>query len=149
MKKLKKLISLTFVFMTLLFIGTTNSCTKPIPPKPDCELNNYGSVTVKNETGLNIWVDVTWGNVVENYEKLLYNGNSYKYNKIPAGSIEIWYTYTGNDWYYNVEYLDACEDMTYRWYRSGKGADSGISLDILDRSGTLIKTITKFESKIK
>ena len=138
-----------FAIFALIATVIVFSCTKPEPPKPDCEINHYGSVTVKNETGYNIWVDVTWGNIVENYEKLLYNGNSYKYTNIPAGNIEIWYTYTGNDWYYNYENLSACEDMTYRWYRSGKGADSDISLDILDSNGTVMKTITKFEKSTK
>jgi len=90
------------------------------PVRPDCEINNYGSVTVKNSTGYNVWVDVTWGNITENYEKLLYNGGSYKYSKVPAGSIEIWITFDGSDWYYEYESLSSCEDMTYTWYLTGK-----------------------------
>jgi len=95
------------------------SCEKE-PPIPACERDRVGTVTVKNSTGYNIWTDVTWGNVVENYEKLLYNGNSYKYNQIPAGSIEIWVSFDGQDWSYNYESLSSCEDMTYTWYLSSR-----------------------------
>jgi len=107
--------------LALAFIGAIviSSCEKE-PPRPQCEIDNVGTVTVKNSTGYNVWVDVTWGNVVENYEKLLYNGNSYKYNQIPAGSIEIWVSFDGSDWSYNYENLSACENMTYTWYLSGK-----------------------------
>lgn len=58
--------------LVLAFIGAIiiSSCEVE-PPKPECELQNYGSVTVKNSTGYNVWVDVTWGSITENYEKLL------------------------------------------------------------------------------
>ena len=105
--------------LALAFIGAIviTSCVKE-PPRPQCEIDNVGTVTVKNSTGYNVWVDVTWGNVVENYEKLLYNNNTYKYTNIPAGSIEIWVSFDGNDWYYEYESLSACENMTYTWYLS-------------------------------
>jgi len=105
--------------LALAFIGAIviSSCEKE-PPRPQCEIDNVGTVKVVNSTGYNVWVDVTWGNVVENYEKLLYNNNTYKYTNIPAGSIEIWVSFDGNDWYYEYENLSACEDMTYTWYLS-------------------------------
>lgn len=88
--------------LALAFIGAliTFSCEDPYvePPRPDCEINNYGSVTVKNNTGYNVWVDVTWGSISTNYEKLLYNGNSYKYSRVHAGSIECWITFDGTNW---------------------------------------------------
>jgi len=107
--------------LALAFIGAIiiTSCEKK-PIIPPCERDNVGTVTVKNSTGYNVWVDVTWGNVVENYEKLLYNNNTYKYSNIPAGRIEIWITFDNNDWYYEYENLSACQDMTYTWYLSGK-----------------------------
>jgi len=105
---------LTGIFATGALFAVA-ACEKE-PPIPACERDRVGTVTVKNSTGYNIWTDVTWGNVVENYEKLLYNGNSYKYNQIPAGSIEIWVSFDGQDWYYEYENLSACEDMTFTWY---------------------------------
>lgn len=113
MKKIKFIFALWVVLMGAVFV--IQSCeTEPIVPA--CERDRVGTVTVKNSTGYNVWVDVTWGDVVENYEKLLYNGNTYKYNSIPAGSIEIWVSFDGNDWYYEYESLSSCEDMTYTWY---------------------------------
>jgi len=114
---MKKFLAIITVLMLSVF--TFNSCEKE-PPRPQCEIDNVGTVTVKNNTGYNVWVDVTWGNVVENYEKLLYNGNSHKYNQIPAGTIEIWVSFDGSDWSFNYESLSACEDMTYTWYLSSR-----------------------------
>jgi len=111
--------------MSLTAIMITFPSCEKVDPRPACEIGNYGSVTVKNSTGYNVWVDVTWGNVVENYEKLLYNGNTYKYNEVPAGSIEIWVSFDGNDWYYEYEGLSACEAMTYTWYLTSKKSANG------------------------
>lgn len=108
MKRL--LLAFVLVFSAILF-----SCEEKVVI-PDCELNHYGNVTVKNSTGYNVWVDVTWGNVSINYEKLLYNGGTHKYNEIPSGSIEIWVTFDNVDWYYEYENLSDCEAMTYTWY---------------------------------
>ena len=123
MKKISVLSTIFALFIGLTFFLT--SCEPPEPPRPQCEIDNVGTVTVKNSTGYNIWTDVTWGNVVENYEKLLYNGNSYKYSNIPAGSIEIWVSFDGNDWYYEYESLSACEDMTFTWYLNSRKSANG------------------------
>jgi len=129
MKKILLKFALVLAFIGTIFIL---SCEPPEPPRPDCEINNYGSVTVKNSTGYNIWVDVTWGNVIENYEKLLYNSNSYKYTHVPAGSIEIWVTFDGTDWSFNYENLSSCEDLKYTWYLSNKksAGDCPFILDV-------------------
>jgi len=115
----RSLFLLTFVLS--IFAGAIffQSCETE-PPIPPCERDNVGTVTVKNSTGYSVWVDVTWGNVVENYEKLLYNGNTYKYNNIPAGGIEIWVSFDNDDWYYEYENLSACEDMTFTWYLNAR-----------------------------
>ena len=122
MKKFRAILLIWAVLMAGVFI--MESCEKP-DPRPACEIENIGTVTVKNSTGYNVWVDVTWGNVVENYEKLLYNGNSYKYSQIPAGSIEIWVSFDGQDWYYEYENLSACEDMTFTWYLNARKSANG------------------------
>ena len=98
------------------------SCEDPLPY---CERERVGTVSVKNSTGYNIWTDVTWGNVTENSERLVYNGNTSQYDNIPAGSIEIWVSFDGSDWYYEYENLSACEDMTFTWYLDArKSADT-------------------------
>lgn len=120
----KILVTLVIGLFTLFVF---NSCEKPPPPKPQCEIDNVGTVTVKNSTGYNAWVDVTWGNVIENYEKLVYNGGSYKYTQIPAGSIEIWISFDKDDWFFEYESLSACEDMTFTWYLNArKSTESGV-----------------------
>ena len=115
--------------LALAFIGAIviSSCEKE-PPIPACERDHVGTVTAKNSTGYNIWVDVTWGDVVENYEKLLYNGNSYKYTQIPAsghpesygGKIEYWASSDRDSWVWDIDYLSPCEDMTVTWYPASR-----------------------------
>jgi len=117
---MKRLLLFVFALSFLLTGVATFTGCEVEPPVPPCERDNVGTVTVKNSTGYKIWTDVTWGNVTENYEKLLYNGNSYKYSNIPAGSIEIWASFDGNDWYYDYENLSACEDLTFTWYLSAR-----------------------------
>ena len=125
---------LTGIFATGALFAVA-ACEKE-PPIPACERDRVGTVTVKNSTGYKIWTDVTWGNVVENYEKLLYNGNSYKYTQIPAGSIEIWVSFDGQDWYYEYESLSACEDMTFTWYLNArKSAPSDFDAHITSLKG--------------
>jgi len=130
---MKRLLGLLLV-VGLLVIG----CEDPPPPVPYCEQNNIGTVTVKNETGYTIYTDVTWGSYDTNYEKMLYDNGSYKYTKVPAGSIEIWITFDGDDWSWNRENVSACEDMTYRWYIATKKATNGCPFIIDIGNGELV-----------
>ncbi len=119
MKKiLKKVSFLNYaLFIGIMFLGMTislQSCKK-----------EEGTVTVKNETGWTIWTDVTWADFVENYEKRLSDGSSYKYDPVPAGTIEIWIRFDDTDWSYNTEHLGIDEDMLYTWYLSRKKAANG------------------------
>lgn len=153
---MKKVKTWFIVLITALFMF---SGCETEPPTPDCELQNYGSVTVNNDTGYKIYTDVTWGNVVTNNEVRLSHGSSYKYTKIPAGSIEIWVSFDGYDWDYQIEYLSACEDMSYRWYlKSAEIKSTEIESMEFDRNnlaleismnGEVIKTVTTFERKLK
>ena len=137
---MKKLLAVLVLAFGIFFLG----CEKedPVPP---CEANKVGSVTVKNSTGYNVWVDVTWGDVAENYEKLLYNGNSYPYENVPAnghpqsygGTIEIWVSFDGNDWYYEIDNLSPCEDMLFTWYLNARKS-TGLPFD-LDFNGRTIE----------
>ena len=117
MKRIKFIFTLWLVLMGAVLVIESCETEPPIPP---CERDRVGTVTVKNNTGYSIWTDVTWGNVVENYEKRLYNGNSYKYTNVPAGTVEIWVSFDGDDWYFEYENLSSCEDMTYTWYLNAR-----------------------------
>ena len=116
-----------FIAVLALLMVFTFGCEKedPIPP---CEANKVGTVTVVNSTGLIIWTDVTWGDVAKNYEKRLSVGSSYEYSNVPAsghpesngGTIEIWVSLDGQEWYYEYENLVPCEDMTFTWYLNAR-----------------------------
>lgn len=81
--------------------------------------------------------------MTENYEKLLYNGNSYKYTRVRAGSIKIWVSFDGNDWSYNYESLSSCEDMTCTWYLSYKKSSSGCPFVLLLPNGEEVEPTLK------
>ena len=146
-KSLKSLVATTVLLLMsmslgLMTVATFISCEKedPIPP---CQQNKVGKVIVKNSTGYNVWVDVTWGDVVENYEKLLYNGNSFPYENVPAaghvqsngGTIEIWVSFDGQDWYYEYENLSPCEEMTFTWYLNARKSASDCPIVVYGPNG--------------
>jgi len=134
---------ITFIAVLILLMGVMFSCEKE-DPIPYCEEHNVGTVEVKNSTGYNIWTDVTWGDVIVNYETRVSNGGSYTYNDIPAGRIEIWISFNGSDWYFEYESLSACEEMTFTWYLdtgARKSAGSPFVLDIGD--GNLVSPTLK------
>lgn len=141
-----KKVLLTLV-LGLFVIFAFNSCNKE-DPKPDCEINDYGSVKVTNKTGYSLWVDVTWGNVIENDERKISNNASTVYNKIPAGNVEIWGAFSTNDWTYEVEHLTACEDMTFTWTLSNSKSTAKMLELINDQTGEVVRTVT-IKSKSK
>jgi hypothetical protein len=134
----------------LFSVFTFQSCEDPAP---DCEIYDYGTVIVKNETGFKIEVDVTWGNIDINSERIVSNNSSTTYREIPAGKIYLWVSilYDGYwmPWEYKTEYLITCDELTYKWYMSGKKSTlNDLSLDII-QDGKVIKTITEFNTVTK
>jgi len=156
--KRKNLIGLVGIALIIGVLGFLTSCTEITPPLEDCELYGYGTVNVKNDLGYKAEVDVTWGNIDINDERVVYSGNTTTYREIPSGNIYLWVSYYVNElgyvpfwtsWEYNSEYLSDCENMTYRWYisYSKKSTDGTLSLDII-KDGELVKTINTFKNEI-
>jgi len=150
-----------FIAVLVLLIGFAFSCEDPEPPKPACEVNKTGTVLVENNTGYTGEFDVTWGDVVENYEKTLYDGKTYLYTEIPAsghpesdnGQIELWVRLTvgggvWTDWMFNVEYLSPCEEMEYRWYLSSSKSTSLNVMIEVTKNGEVVGNypMTEFKS---
>ncbi|MFP4024560.1 MAG: hypothetical protein ACLFVR_08535 [Thiohalospira sp.] len=107
-----KILSVIFFFISLFFIA---SCDEE-DSRPDCEVDNYGTVIVKNSTGSSIYVDVTWGSSDYNDERKLSNGSQTTYNRVNAGDIKVWGSYTGLDgWKYKSTYLSSCDEVTMTW----------------------------------
>ena len=103
----------------LMFLGLIGfiflaGCEEIVEQKKDCEMNNYGSVIVKNKTGYTIYVDVTEGSSEYNDERRLSNNGSTTYQKIHAGSIKTWASFTGdvNDWSYRNGRMTSCGEIT-------------------------------------
>jgi hypothetical protein len=131
-KILKKVILILAVF--LMF---TNCRKESIP---SCEIEGYGWVTIVNKTGYDASVDVTWIRYDENFEVFLGHNEQFTYDEIPSGRIKVWITFNSDEWYYEVETLSFCEDMTFTWYPDiKKSADCPFLLDI--GNGMLVKPV--------
>ena len=141
-----------FIAVFILLMGFSLSCEKE-DPVPQCEQDKVGTVLVKNDTGYPGEFDVTWGDVIVNYEKSLSDGSSHKYTNIPAsghpesygGTIELWVNLrvgsVWTDWLYNEENLSPCEDMEYRWYLSNnKSTELRLMMDVIE-NGDVIRTV--------
>jgi len=136
-------IALLLISLLLGIMLVIPSCHRDKPL--DCEVHDYGWVTVENSTYGDGLVDVTWGKYDENYEVLLHDGEAYEYSEIPAGPITIWITLDLQEWYFEYKDLSTCEDMTFTWYLEKKKSSELIPMGTI-RSGN--KTIT-IEGKLK
>ena len=133
-----------------LFLFTACDITEP---EPDCEKYSYGTVIVKNRTGYNLWVDVTWGNMWENYTKKISHGSSATYKEVPAGPVDIWGSLDNSYWSYESKYLSSCEELTFTWTLN-KSAEKSADIEpqlVLEVSvnGEVIETIYDLKTKIK
>lgn len=139
---MKKLLKTTILLVTVFSFALFTSCE---PKEEPCEAGNYGTVKVNNMTGSNIYVDVTFDETDYNDERFIYNNGSSTYSKIPAGSVDLWASFNGDDWVYNTEYLSACETLDYNWnvYKSATMEDV-ITLEVL-RNGVVIDAISNIE----
>lgn len=95
------------------------SCKKE-EPLPDCLRYEFGQVTIENETGWDLYVDVTFNDYEEYDTRLLFHGQSYTYEEIPAGVIDIWGSYDYEEWSWETEDLSSCEDLVFTWYSGDK-----------------------------
>lgn len=134
------------VTLLILAIGLFVSSCEVEPPTPDCELYDYGEVTVVNKTEVwHIIVDVTYTETSINDEKRLFQDGSYSY-RMDAGKIYIWASANGNDWFYDTYYLKACENLTYTWYYvSGKKSTNSGLYSIVEVDGVAVDTLYNFE----
>lgn len=106
MKKFKTILLSVATLIVMLLMA---SCQE------DCEKHNYGSVTVRNNAGFPILVDVTWGGSMYNDERYLSHGRSTTYNEVPSGSARVWGN-AGYGWVSNSIYLSNCQNYTYTWH---------------------------------
>ena len=148
-----------FIAVLVLLMGFAFACEKE-DPVPQCESSKTGTVLVQNDTGYPGEFDVTWGDVVENYEKYLYDGDSHNYTNIPAsghpesygGTIELWVNLkvgsVWTDWQYNEENLSPCEEMEYRWYLSSSKSTSPNVMIEVTKNGEVVGNypMTEFKS---
>lgn len=114
---MKKILLLMLLTLSFVFIG----CEKQ---KPSCEENNTCTVTVINNTGYVIYVDVTYDNSNYNDERLLNNGYYTTYKNLPSGLLIIWASFNAEDWVYDEQYVNSCVDFKYTWVNHEKGLNN-------------------------
>ncbi len=97
------------VFFVIVMAVGMMSCEQ----KPDCEKKNYGTVTIQNDTDLEVWVDCTREGQDTNQKRLLGVDESAEY-KMDAGEVEIkcleGYDYPDGLWHDVSLQLDQCSE---------------------------------------
>lgn len=136
---MKKLL-LVFIALTFIFTG----CKKEYPI-PDCELYEYGYTTIINKTGYDGLVDCTYHVDDVNNNIFLYHGESAEY-KMDEGRIYIWISVFEDEWVYEIEHLDSCEDLEFTWYMDKKKStasdihiETKLNGEIVQLNGKLMK----------
>ena len=125
MKKLLK--NLGLILIVSFGIALLNSCVAT----PECETYRYNDVTVVNNTGVPIVVDVTYVGSDYNDERYLgvnqeetvvpYNlffqhlNSSTTYYRMDSGSLWVWGN-AGYGWSKNTINTRACQTFTYTWH---------------------------------
>jgi hypothetical protein len=133
---MKKSNFLKVIFGSLLMIAMIGmfSCTKP---KPECERNRTGTLTIYNDFPGVISVDVfdyTHNDFLG--ERTLGLGMSTTYT-VHAGDCEIWEADAYSDWGFWYSYVDQCDNAVFSIYAAGKGPSQRMSntpLDIAQKS---------------
>lgn len=115
---------LYFAILVAILAGTI--CCETEEDKDECEVENFGTVTVKNNTSTSIVVDVTEGSSEMNDERWISVGQSTTYKKIGEGSITIWASRSGdtNSWFEEHHDLSSCEEFTFTWQDAKKSAET-------------------------
>lgn len=112
-----KLLFGSLLMITMIFIF---SCTKP---KPLCEQNNFGHITVLNYTSIFLWVNSTNDGGQFNDKTRLAPGGS-KLFVVNPGEITIWAASDDakamDKWNVGFTYVTQCDEATFIW-TSGKG----------------------------
>ena len=110
MKKLFKNLGLILlVSFGILFIA--NSCVVT----PECEKHRYNDVTIINNTGVPIVVDLTYVGSEYNEERYLSVNRSTTYYRMNSGSLWVWGN-AGYGWSRNTINTRACQNFTYTWH---------------------------------
>jgi hypothetical protein len=113
--KRKNFLSFTIMAIAIIMTLVLNSCDTKEP----CEKQNFGTVVVTNNTGMDIYVDCTQGSDEFNDERYLSNGQHTEYEMKP-GEVTEWATpavdYACNcNWYTDTYYLEQCEIHDDPW----------------------------------
>lgn len=107
---MKKLLDKIKYYLLILIMFSV-SCTSD-EDIPDC----YIDVIVKNNTDINIIVDVTNDYDTFNDEREVLPNDSTIYNDVLALSFKVWGSYNGNDWVYQQGSNERCyEPFQCEW----------------------------------
>lgn len=121
MKKFKKFSVITIIIITLIF--ATSYCRKE---KPLCERNNFGHITIYNNTNLPLWVDATNAGNLYNDETRLSVGDSHTFTVDP-GTVTIWAASDINkdldSWNNDKVTIVQCDEYSYTWKNANAKGD--------------------------
>ncbi len=140
---MKQIKLLSLIAMTLLISLT--ACEEE-EEKPDCEVNNYGTVIMKNETGFDdLQVKVN------GEERSISNGSEATYDEVDAGSFSVWMSLERNSHSSEeTKNLESCQEYTltvqepqcgeddYGWINvSNETGQDGLYVDVTTTSSSM------------
>lgn len=124
---MKKLKNLGILLMLLIGMALTS-----------CEdlTDTTGSVSVYNNTGYTIIVDVSDGDGDWVSEKTIYSGGSAYYSSVESGTVYCVARFYGESYWYtsSSKYLSAGESVKFTWSLTKKSGD--INIDVMSGSGS-------------
>lgn len=104
------------LLLTSLILLVLLGCQKEEDFRIECATLDQGWVEISNQMGIDLLIDVTWGNHKENspivVEVVRFGGQfvSTVFDHIPAGTAKVWYSpNNGNDWFWKTVEVETCE----------------------------------------
>ena len=92
------------------------SCEKEENFRIECATLDEGWVEITNNTGIDLLIDATWGDIKENKPILLnvldFGGRPMTtvFDRIPAGTVKVWYSPNdGRNWFWMTVEVQTCE----------------------------------------
>lgn len=118
---------------TVLTTSTENDVTIVLPK---CEVEQFGTVILSNDTGDSLYVDCTYRPTGPGLHTLLQDGESQTY-QMDVGVVLIWGSIDGEVWQQSVYDLTACENLYFLWQRNGKKSSSELLAPVTSSGRTL------------
>ena len=105
------------VLFLMVIAAMALSCDKDDFLKDDCAIYDYGTVVVRNSSGIDLIVDVTFNEATENNPIALHYleraVNLTYFWEIPRGRAVIWWRDDEEDWQHAFMEVEGCQEVLF------------------------------------